>query len=517
MPPAGRTARSRIVSNENDENTTTSRVTRAKAAALDAKAASLNVDAPAQPAKQPLQSKRSAVNANPPAGRRRAALGDVSNVGKSDAVEGKKPLGKAGLVSKASQPTGVQKNTTRTTSTRTILGAKETKTEVKRTGSGSGSIGVSSQKRKIASATTTIKPTASGEENEPARKKAHTSDNESKKQARISENEQKKSAHIESTAAELAEAEEEEKLLDNQAILALAEHQFPPGVKDLDTPDLEDSLTAAEYVHEIFEYLRDLECKSIPNPRYMDHQDDIAWRTRGILIDWLIEVHTRFHLLPETLFLATNIIDRFLSKKVVQLDRLQLVGIAAMFIAAKYEEILSPHVGNFKHIADDGFTVDEILSAERFILGVLNFDLSYPNPMNFLRRISKADDLDIQTRTIGKYLMEISLLDHRFMQYRPSHVAAAAMYLSRLILDRGEWDVTIAYYAGYTEAEIEPVSELMVDYLARPIIHEAFYRKYASKRFLKASLVTRAWAKRNAHLFNIQDVHLSLDEFTADK
>ncbi len=159
----------------------------------------------------------------------------------------------------------------------------------------------------------------------------------------------------------------------------------------------------------------------------------------GILIDWLIEVHTRFHLLPETLFLTINIIDRFLSKKVVQLDRLQLVGVTAMFIASKYEEVLAPHVANFKHVADDGFTEEEILSAERFILGTLNYDLSYPNPMNFLRRISKADNYDIQTRTIGKYLMEISLLDHRFMAYRPSHVAAAAMYLARLIFDRGDW------------------------------------------------------------------------------
>ncbi|MBE3044886.1 hypothetical protein IMZ48_20465, partial [Candidatus Bathyarchaeota archaeon] len=146
-----------------------------------------------------------------------------------------------------------------------------------------------------------------------------------------------------------------------------------------------------------------------------------------------------FHLLPETLFLAGNVVDRFLSEKVVQLDRLQLVGITALFIASKYEEVLSPHVSNFRHVADDGFSDKEILAAERFILTTLNYDLSYPNPMNFLRRISKADHYDVQSRTIGKYLMEISLLDHRFMMYRPSHVAAGAMYLTRLMLDRGEW------------------------------------------------------------------------------
>jgi len=231
---------------------------------------------------------------------------------------------------------------------------------------------------------------------------------------------------------------------------------------------------------------------------------------RGILVDWLIEVHTRFHLLPETLFLAVNIIDRFLSTKVVQLDRLQLVGVTAMFIASKYEEVLSPHVANFRHVADDGFTEEEILSAERYVLSALDYDLSYPNPMNFLRRISKADNYDIQTRTLGKYLMEISLLDHRFMEYLPSHVAAASMYLARTILERGEWDVTLAHYAGYSEDEIEPVFKLMIDYLARPVTHEAFFKKYASKKFLKASILTRQWAKKHAADLGI-DVSIPLD------
>lgn len=279
---------------------------------------------------------------------------------------------------------------------------------------------------------------------------------------------------------------------------------------ELDDEDRDDPLMVAEYATEIFEYLRDLECKSIPNPQYMQHQDELEWSTRGILVDWLIEVHTRFHLLPETLFLAVNIVDRFLSKKVIQLDNFQLVGITAMFIASKYEEVLSPYIGNFKRITNDGFTEEEILSAERFVLSTLDYDLSYPNPMNFLRRVSKADNYDIQSRTIGKYLTEISLLDHRFMAYRPSHVAAAAMYLSRLMLDRGAWDKTLAHYAGYTEEEVEPLVQLMVDYLARPVVHEAFFKKYANKKFLKASIISRQWAKKNAALFGITDADMTL-------
>lgn len=160
---------------------------------------------------------------------------------------------------------------------------------------------------------------------------------------------------------------------------------------------------------------------------------------RGILVDWLVEVHCKFRLMPETLFLAVNIIDRFLSLRVVSLVKLQLVGITAMFIAAKYEEVMAPSIHNFIYMADGGYTDEEILKAERYILQVLEFRLSYPNPLNFLRRNSKADTYDIQARTVAKYLMEIPLVDHRFLACPPSHIAAAALYLARQMLNRGVW------------------------------------------------------------------------------
>jgi G2/mitotic-specific cyclin 1/2 len=360
------------------------------------------------------------------------------------------------------------------------------KSDAKRTGSG-----VLASKRKTSSTSTntlSIKEETPVEDEQPSRKKIH----------------------IEVEQQIVVEESTDQKIEFNPEAKESVKQEFAEGVENLDEEDLDDPLMVAEYVVEIFEYLKELEVATKPNEDYMDHQDDLEWKMRGILVDWLIEVHTRFHLLPETLFLAVNIIDRFLSTKVVQLDRLQLVGVTAMFIASKYEEVLSPHVANFRHVADDGFTEAEILSAERYVLTALNYDLSYPNPMNFLRRISKADNYDIQTRTLGKYLMEISLLDHRFMQYLPSHVAAAAMFLSRKILERGPWDPTLAHYAGYTEEEIEPVYKLMVDYLARPVAHEAFFKKYASKKFLKASILTRQWAKKHALSLGV-DVSMPLD------
>jgi hypothetical protein len=472
--PAARATRTR---NENDENSGTTRLTRAQAAAL-------KVDELSMPAKAALQTKKSTVNGTTAANtRKRAALGDVSNVGKADGVTGKKAKG---LVSKAAQPTGIEKKTARPT--RPALSSQTANSKPALAGSGT-----INNKRKVL---TDTKPKA------PVKKNEHPS-----KEPELTEENER------SETPEEAEVEKPEVSVEKTEVQD-APFKYPPGVNNLDEEDLEDPLMVAEYANEIFEYLRDLECKSIPNPQYMSHQDDLEWKTRGILVDWLIEVHTRFHLLPETLFLAINIIDRFLSEKVVQLDRFQLVGITAMFIASKYEEVLSPHVENFKRIADDGFSEAEILSAERFVLSTLNYDLSYPNPMNFLRRVSKADNYDIQSRTIGKYLMEISLLDHRFMAYRPSHVAAGAMYLARLMLDRGEWDATLSYYAGYTEDEVEPVVHLMVDFLARPVAHEAFDKKYAAKKFLRASLLARQWAKKNAVLFGITDVELSLDQIS---
>ncbi|KAJ5679429.1 hypothetical protein N7462_007673 [Penicillium macrosclerotiorum] len=453
MPPA-RSLRTRGIMNENDENGLSTRVTRAKAAAL-------TTDGAVDGAKKPLQTKRTTTTASG-VPRRRAALGDVSNVNKVDATEikdGKKTVaGKAGLTSKATVQTGGVQKLSRTNSSRTAVGTVASNTrklnekpEIKRP---------ASMKRP---STKTGKDEQQTEE--PPRKKV---DNNKK-------------------AVPVDDVKDGVKKIPEEAL---------PEYLDLDTEDLDDPLMAAEYVVEIFDYLKDLEMTTMPNPEYIEHQPDLEWKMRGILVDWLIEVHTRFRLLPETLFLAVNIIDRFLSAEVVALDRLQLVGVTAMFIASKYEEVLSPHVANFSHVADETFSDKEILDAERHVLATLEYNMSFPNPMNFLRRISKADNYDIQTRTLGKYLMEISLLDHRFMGFPQSHIAAAAMYLARLILERGSWDATLAHYAGYTEKEIDPVFRLMIDYLHRPVSHEAFFKKYASKKFLKASILTRQWAKK---------------------
>ena len=76
----------------------------------------------------------------------------------------------------------------------------------------------------------------------------------------------------------------------------------------------------------------------------MDMQTDINPKMRAILLDWLVEVHGKFELMPETLYLTISIIDRFLSTQIVPRREVQLVGITSMLLACKYEEIWAPEV-----------------------------------------------------------------------------------------------------------------------------------------------------------------------------
>ena len=77
---------------------------------------------------------------------------------------------------------------------------------------------------------------------------------------------------------------------------------------------------------------------------------------RSILVDWLVDVHLKFKLLPETLFITINLIDRFLEKSKVTKTRLQLVGVTALFIASKYEEIYPPELKDFIYITDRAYS-----------------------------------------------------------------------------------------------------------------------------------------------------------------
>ena len=108
---------------------------------------------------------------------------------------------------------------------------------------------------------------------------------------------------------------------------------------------------------------------------YMEKQEDINEKMRAILVDWLVEVHLKFKLVPESLYLTVNLIDRYLEREQVNRQKLQLVGVTAMLIACKYEEIYPPIVKDFVYITDNAYTKEEILEMERKMLSVLDFNI----------------------------------------------------------------------------------------------------------------------------------------------
>ena len=135
-------------------------------------------------------------------------------------------------------------------------------------------------------------------------------------------------------------------------------------------------------------------------------------------------------------------------------------------------------VKNYAYFTDGSYTPEEVVQAEKYMLTILNFDLNYPNPMNFLRRISKADDYDVQSRTLGKYLLEITIVDYKFIGMRPSLCCALAMYLARLILGKlPVWNGNLIHYSGgYRISDMRECIELMFQYLIAPIEHDEFFK-----------------------------------------
>lgn len=144
-------------------------------------------------------------------------------------------------------------------------------------------------------------------------------------------------------------------------------------VDHLDVPDVKNVQAVAPYLTEIHEHYRETEGLMDAKYGYMIKQTDITSKMRSILFDWLVEVHLKFKLVPETLFMTFGLVDRYLEKENVMRSRLQLVGMAAMFISSKYEEVFAPECINWLYISDSAYNKEDLLRMESNILATLDF------------------------------------------------------------------------------------------------------------------------------------------------
>ena len=161
---------------------------------------------------------------------------------------------------------------------------------------------------------------------------------------------------------------------------------------------------------------------------------------RSILVDWIVDVHLKFRCVPETLHLAVNIIDRYLSTVEITRDVLQLVGITALLLASKYEEIYPPEVKNCVMICQRAYTVQQVLDMEADMLGELSFNLTVPTGHPFLQRFLFITHATETMSIAANYYTERMLQEHESLKYRPSIIAAAAVCLAINHLELREFD-----------------------------------------------------------------------------
>jgi cyclin B len=193
-----------------------------------------------------------------------------------------------------------------------------------------------------------------------------------------------------------------------------------------------------EYLDKIQDHIRSTETEHLAEYGYMKRQRDINEKMRAILVDWLIEVHYKFKLNPETLFITISLIDRYLSVEQVRRQNLQLVGVTAMLIASKYEDIYPPPIQDFIYITDNAYTQKDILNMEYDMLRKLEFNITQPSAWVFLNRYSKLAKADNVTAALARYLIELPLIEYRMLKYSPSMVAAASVYVAFHVLNHGK-------------------------------------------------------------------------------
>ncbi|KAJ8538130.1 hypothetical protein K7X08_014670 [Anisodus acutangulus] len=219
------------------------------------------------------------------------------------------------------------------------------------------------------------------------------------------------------------------------------------------------------YVSDIYHYLRKMEIeeKRRPLPDYLEKfQKDVSANMRGILVDWLVEVAEEYKLLSDTLYLTVSYLDRFLSMNAITRQKLQLLGVSSMLIAAKYEEISPPHAEDFCYITDNTYTKEEVMKMEADVLKSLKFEMGNPTVKTFLRRITGVAQEDnktpnLQLEFLGYYLSELSILDYSCVKFLPSLVAASVIFLSRFTLQPNEhpWSLSLQQYSGYKASDLK--------------------------------------------------------------
>ncbi|KAK3984858.1 cyclin-like protein [Cladorrhinum sp. PSN332] len=208
-------------------------------------------------------------------------------------------------------------------------------------------------------------------------------------------------------------------------------------------------LASEEYLEDIMQHMRHMEDETLPDANLIDMQREIQWFMRPYLIDFLIEAHAAFSLLPETLFLTVNLLDRYCSKRVVYKQHYQLVGCAALLIASKYGDKKDrvPQINELNNMCCGLYDAGMFTQMEMHVLNTLDWNIGHPT-VDFFTQLIVAEERDSpEVEHMAAYICEIALYHRDFVSTKPSIMARASLALARAILGKpevndGEWDTT---------------------------------------------------------------------------
>ena len=183
-----------------------------------------------------------------------------------------------------------------------------------------------------------------------------------------------------------------------------------------------------EYLNDLYSNLLDDEKKMIPLMGYMSRQNEINPMMRTILIDWLIDVHFRNNFKEETIYQTVFILDAYSSKVCIQRARYQLVGVAALLIACKENEIFYPSLDTFLDHTANAYTKEQLKEMENDILRVLCFDIRPPSANDFFSIVSLAYGFNQKQIFLGKYFINSTLIDYELLKYPPAVIGVSCAY-----------------------------------------------------------------------------------------
>lgn len=203
------------------------------------------------------------------------------------------------------------------------------------------------------------------------------------------------------------------------------------------------------------------EVAAMVDPNYLQKvQTEIKDTSRAFLIEWIIDVHRKFRLTAECLYVATYIIDQFLSRKCILKSELHLLGVTTLFVAAKYEEIYPPQLRDFLAVSENKFSRKQVLKMEQDILHTLDWNVTSPSSYRFLQRYRRMSDVvnDDEVFFYAQYIQEVQLLDASLLRFKQSEVAAASLILACKQLKKINcWNDDLVKFSGYTPEQLTEV------------------------------------------------------------